>query len=35
MNLEFSNTTAALLKEQLAYEQLAWTTENTLDRASI
>lgn len=35
MNLEFSDTTAALLKEQLAYEQLVWITENKLDLASI
>lgn len=35
MDLVFSNTIAELLKEQLTYEQLVWTTENTLDRASI
>lgn len=35
MNLKFSDTTAALLKAQLAYEQLAWTTGNELDLASI
>lgn len=35
MDLEFSNTTATLLKEQLTFEQLVWITENTLDRASI
>lgn len=35
MNLELSNTTATLLKEQLTGEPLSWITENKLDLASI
>ncbi|TLY47437.1 MAG: hypothetical protein E6K54_05940 [Gammaproteobacteria bacterium] len=34
MSLEFSNITAALLKEQLTGEPLSWITKNKLDLSS-